>query len=831
MRARWLIVVIAIQRVLVTEALALDGHRSVTQYTHSHYETRDGMPHGLTNSIAETADGYLWTGSEEGLARFDGAAFTTFDHRKTEGIPANAFTALAVDGAGTLWAGTREHGLLHLIDGEFRAVVWEPGAQGQQIRTLAFDRSGDLWVGTRDRGLVHLHLGVQVAALTASDGLPSNDIRSLLVDRDGTLWIGTFDGLARWRAGLIERGPAALDHVAIDAIAQDAQGELWCATENGLAWLHGDIVESVGSDQLPASDVHQILFDRDGNLWIGTGLGVARRTPDGRIHQLAIPGAMVLALFEDAEANLWIGSEKGLDRLRDGDVLPFGAGEGVTDEAVFGVREDPAGALWIGSADGLLRIPPGETTATKITEHGTMYAIYPDHRGDVWFGARDGGIGRWHDGRFSWLGKRPWERVRAIVEAGDGIWIGTNHGLFRLRGDRLDDAEAALPGPIISAILPDATGALWLGTEGQGLLRWKDGGFLAIPAGGPPATSSVVTIQVDPDGTLWAGTEGSGLWRLRDDKWAGFTSKDGMFDDVIWRILDDGLGNLWMSSNRGIWSVSRAQLAARASGELTRVESMLYGEADGMRDRECNGAIDPAGWRTRDGRLWFPTGKGLAVIDPAHLTPASPPNALIESVRVDGQPHRLATTIELAPGSSRLELGYTAPALRSPERLRFRYRLDGFDRAWNDAGAQRVAQYTNLAPGTYEFIVEAGIDGKWGKRGTVTALLPPLFYQTGWFFGMALVLIVLAIVAVPLLRVRQLRARGRELDARVQEAVRELKVLSGLLPICAWCKKIRDDKGYWSRIEAYLSARTDAQFTHGICPDCNAKLIDEAGQP
>ena len=833
MLPRWVIVAIAVQLALGAPALALDRRRAVTQYAHSHYDARDGMPHSLANSIAQTPDGYLWAGSEEGLARFDGAAFTTFDHRKTDGIPANAFSALAVDAAGTLWAGTREHGLLHLVDGEFHLVVWEPGAEALQIRTLAFDRSGDLWVGTRGHGLVQLQAGRLIATLTADNGLPSNDIRSLRVAHDGTLWIGTFRGLARWSAGRIQHGPPALDGVAVDSIAEDVDGVLWCATANGLARVVGDTVALVGDIRLPAGDLHQLLFDRDGNLWIGTGNGVARRTPDGRIGLLALPSSIVLALFEDAEANLWIASEKGLDRLRDGDAVPFGAAEGMTDEPVFGVREDPTGALWIASSKGLLRLAPGQTTATTITDGGTMYAIYPDSHGDIWFGARDGGVGRWHDGRFAWLGRRPWERVRAIAETSEGMWFGTNHGLFRLRGDQLDAAEAVLPGPIVSAILPDASGALWLGAEGQGLLRWQGGMLVPIPPDGPPATSSVVTIQVDADGTLWAGTEGSGLWRLRDGRWFAFTSKDGMFDDLVWRILDDGRGNLWMSSNRGIWRVSREQLEAKAAGHRARIDSVVYGEADGMRDRECNGAVEPAGWRTRDGRLWFPTGKGLAMFDPEHLHQARPPTALIETVRVDGKLQRLASSVTLLPGSSRLEIGYTAPALASPERLRFHYRLDGFDRDWNDAGAQRVAQYTNLSPGTYRFIVEAGSDGAWGTGGLLTATLRPLFYQTRWFAAVAMVSIVLAIVSVPLLRVRQLRARARELDHRVQEAIRELKVLSGLLPICAWCKKIRDDRGYWSKIEAYLGARTDAQFTHGICPDCDAKLAaeDEASEP
>jgi ligand-binding sensor domain-containing protein len=827
MRTRAVILGVVVQLSMGLDALALDSTRSITQYAQTHFETRDGMPHGLANSIAQTTDGYLWTGSEEGLARFDGASFRIFDHRRTEGIPTNEFTSLAVDAAGTLWAGTREHGILHLIDGEFRTVVWESGPQAQQIRALAFGRDGDLWVGLRDRGIARLHRGSLVSIQGVGDGLPHNDVRSILPARDGTVWIGTFSGLARWSAGRIIAGPAALAGVAVHAIAQDAHGELWCATANGLAHLRGDSVELVGVNRLPTTDVRRLLFDRDGTMWIGTGTGAARMTPGGHIDMLRTPASMVLALFEDSEGNVWIGSEKGLDRLRDGDVLPFGTSEGTTDEPVFAVREDSTGTMWIGSSGGLFRIPVGERTATKIVaDHGT---IFPDSHGDIWFGARDGGIGRWRDDHFTWLGRRPWERVRSITETQEGIWLGTDHGLFRMHGDRLEDAESVFAGHAISDITPDASGGLWVGTEGAGLKRWRAGAFEAVPQGGPPATSHVTTIQLEADGAMWVGTEGAGLWRLRNGSWFVFTAKNGMFDDVVWRLLDDGRGNYWMSSNRGIWSVRHQELEQHAAGARATVESVVYGEGDGMRDRECNGAIEPSGWRARDGRLWFPTAKGLAVIDPAHLHPAQPPTALLESVRVDGQGHSLVPTLELAPGSSRVELGYTAPALRSPERLRFRYKLDGFDSTWNDAGAQRMAQYTNLAPGGYRFVVEAGADGKWGAAGKMAITLRPQFYQTRWFFVLALVSVVLAIVAVPLLRMRQLRARARELDERVQEAIRELKVLSGLLPICAWCKKVRDDGGYWSKIEAYLSARTDAQFTHGICPECNDKMLAEEG--
>jgi ligand-binding sensor domain-containing protein len=810
-------------------AHALDGHRRVTQYAQAHFGARDGMPHGYSSGITQTADGYLWSSSQEGLSRFDGAGFTTFDARKTEGVPINVFTAVAVDPGGTLWAGTYDHGVLHLVDGAFHTVAWEPGPQEQMIRALAFDSGGDLWIGMHDRGVVRLHGDMLVAALTTHDGLPSDDVRSFLQARDGAMWIGTFKGLARWKAGTLTRGPAELEGAAIHALAQDAQGDLWCATEKGLAHIRGDTVEMLEESRLPASDVHAVLFDRDGNLWIGTSAGAARMTPDGQIQRLPQPDALINALFEDREGNLWIGSDKGLDRLFDGDMIPVGSAEGLTDEAARTVREDATGALWVATNVGLFVIPPGQTLATRIAaaDRGVMYALYADSHGDIWVGSARGDVGRWHAGRFAWLGHQHWERIRSFAETPDGMWVGTQHGVFQLRGDRLEDAKSIVSGVAVGAIVPDRAGSIWLATAGASLMRWQAGAQARIPAGGPPRNSPASTILFDPDGTMWVGTTGAGLWRLHDGRWTAFTSKDGMFDDLIYSTLDDGLGNFWMSSNRGVWRVSRQQLEARAAGMRATIDSVVYGEADGMRDRECNGAYDPAGWRTHDGRLWFPTAKGLVVIDPAHLHTSRPPGALIASVHVDGDVQPAARELVLQPGASRLEIGYTAPALRGPVRLRFRYRMEGFDHQWNEAGAQRVAQYTNLPAGDYRFIVEAGIDDQWGAPVAVAIALPPLFYETGWFYALALLLLALAIVAVPLLRVRQLRRRARELDKRVQEAIGELKVLSGLLPICAWCKKIRDDRGYWSKIEAYLSARTEAQFTHGICPDCTEKMLAE----
>ena len=816
---------IAIQLGALGDAHALDGHRRITQYAQTHFAAHDGMPHSFASAIAQTSDGYLWTTSQEGLSRFDGASFTTYDHRTTEGIPINQFTALVVDREGTLWAGTRSHGVLHVVGGEFHPLTWEPDSQ-EQVRALALDAGGDLWIGMRDRGVVRLHDGKLVAVLTTRDGLPSDDVRALLPTRDGAMWIGTFRGLVRWSDGKLARAPAPLDAAAVHSVAQDS-GALWCATDQGLVRLRDGATQVIAAEGLAASEVTRVLFDRDGNLWIGTRTGLARMTTNGQIERLPSPDVVINALFEDADGNLWIGSDRGLDRLRDGDVLPFGASEGLADEVVGGFREDASGAKWITTTGGLYRIAPGETTATRIDPRRGLYAIFADEHGEVWFGGRDGNLGRWRDGKLSWLGNQNWERIRSLTETPDGLWLGTEHGLFRMPGERMADAVAVVPGVAVRSIVADDEGSLWLATEDGGLMHWRAGEQAAIPPGGPPRSTPATTILFDADGTMWVGTEGAGLWRLRNGRWFAFTLKTGMFDDVMWRILDDGLGYLWMSSNRGIWRVSRRELEDVAGGLRSAVSSQAYGEADGMRDRECNGVADPAGWRTGDGRLWFPTSKGLVVIDPAHLRQREAPRALIESIQVNGKSQPVAGALVLPAGSPRLEVRYTAPALRGPERLRFRYKLEGFEPEWIQAGAQRAAQYTNLPPGEYRFVVAAGVDDRWGAEGALAMTLPPRFYQTRWFDAAALLGLVLAIAAVPLLRVRQLRARARELDKRVQEAVGELKVLSGLLPMCAWCKKIRDDQGYWSRIEAYLSARTDAQFTHGICPDCTKKMIAE----
>jgi hypothetical protein len=336
---------------------------------------------------------------------------------------------------------------------------------------------------------------------------------------------------------------------------------------------------------------------------------------------------------------------------------------------------------------------------------------------------------------------------------------------------------------------------------------------------GPPRATLLTTLAADADGTLWIGTLGDGVWRLRAGRAAHFTTATGLFDDVALAIVDDRRGSLWISCNRGVYRVSRADLEAVAEGRQAAVLSVAYGEADGIRGRECNGGSQPSGWRSRDGRLWFPTVRGVAVVDPARLRPDLPaPPALVERAVVDGRPVEVGEALELPPGTRRLELHVGALGFAGRERIGFRYRLTGIDPGWQVAAAAPVAHYTSLPPGRYAFEVQTRIGaGPWAEPGRTVALeLRPAWHQTPWFAALPAV----ALLGFLLLRARAHRRREAELSARVADALAQVKVLSGMLPICAWCKKIRDDEGAWHPLEAYVSERSQAEFSHGMCPDC-----------
>jgi two-component sensor histidine kinase len=317
---------------------------------------------------------------------------------------------------------------------------------------------------------------------------------------------------------------------------------------------------------------------------------------------------------------------------------------------------------------------------------------------------------------------------------------------------------------------------LWIGTDGGGLNRFQEGRFTALKTANGLANDIVLSLHADDEGSLWIGTSG-GLSRLKDGALASFTTANGLFDDVVFQILEDARGNLWMSCNKGVSRVSKTELEDLAKGKIGSVSAVSYGTADGMKSRECNGGFQPAGWRTHDGRLWFPTIKGVAVIDPDNINqnPFAPP-VMIEQVLVDHEPIDIIDQVSLAPGKSKFEFHYTALSFIAPEKLRFRYRLDGFDNSWVDAGTKREAAYTNIPPGAYTFrVIACNNDGVWNETGSAFHFyLKPRFHQTSWFYALCAVLIGLIGLGLYRLRVRQIKAQFAAVLAERNRIAREI---------------------------------------------------------
>jgi ligand-binding sensor domain-containing protein/signal transduction histidine kinase len=759
---------------------ALDPSTPLTQFGHDVWTSDSGLPQNSVTTILQTRDGYLWLGTQEGLVRFDGVRFTIFDTRNTKTLRDDWVQTLCQTADGTLWIGTVT-GLVRMKDGQFLPGIG-PGLGRAQIDALHESRDGSLWVGS-DIGVSRIRDG-KVTTYAVAEGLPA---------------------------------PRA------QAIAEDANGDLWVGGSWGIARLEGSrFAPWTVREGFPGS-VFALLTDPDGGLWAGTGRGLVHL--DGRSSRLyarpeGLTHPMVQVLYRDRDANLWLGTEGGLFRFRDGRFLRHGADQGLSSDRIFALHEDREGSLWIGTSDGGLNRLKEQRLAIYTTRDGLsddkLWSVFEDRRGSLWAGTAEGVLHRLAPGsdRFE-----PFVNVGASVmaiaeDAHGDLWIGTRGaGLVHLRGKRLTryTAEDGLSGSWISSVLVDRAGTVWAGTFGSGVNRLENGKFVHFRVREGLGADAIFSLFQDRDGAIWIGTFGGGVTRLAGGRFTTFTMKDGLAHDVVmstyqdsegtyWfatrgglcrygggrfttyrqreglfhdaaqRVLEDGRGYLWLTSNRGVFRVSTAELAAAAAESGSIGDHVTFTTATGMIRAECNNAQHGA-FRGRDGRLWFATVKGLAMADPARieLNPV-PPAVVVEQVLADGQPISAPGRLRLPAGTGKLELGYTALAFRNPLAVRFRYRLEGFEKDWVDAGTRRTAYYTNLAPGHYRFRVRAANeDGVWNETGAALDFtLARHAYQTVWFRAVALIVFAVLVTLGYRLRVRRLEVRERLRTALVE---------------------------------------------------------------
>ncbi len=768
-----------------------------SQYVIANWQ--DELPQSTVNAIVQTEDGYLWLGTQGGLARFDGLDFTVFDRSNTPQLQSQDVRALLEASDGTLWVGTRGGDLLTFGSNSLRPVSGEGWPAVQAVQTLAEDDHGAIWIGTRGSGLVRFKTG-RFETFAEARGLPVTTILALLAAPDGVVWIGTRNqGLYRWDGAQFNAvGGRQLAEESILSLAMDETGTLWIGTRQSgiLRWPkppQGEPVAIAGTASVP---VMSLRFDLDENLWAGSYGDGLIRLRENRPSWLRVDDGLsspnVMAVFEDREGNLWAGTEGGgLDRLRAGAFRTFGKPEGLNSDQVWTVLEDSTATVWVGTDDGGLgRLRQGEiqtlTTANGLGSN-SVSALLEDGDGRLWIGARGAGIDILNGRRVSHLGRGQGltsDTVFSMHHARDGtIWVATrSQGLLRWRQGRFGPLpeSSALPADVrIWAFADGPHGELLVGTDGHGLAVLRDGEVVnTITTADGLSSDTVSAIHVGDNGDLWLGTYGAGLNLVRGDQVHTFSTPQGLFDDVILRILPDRSGNLWMSCNRGIFRVAIADLEAVAAGTARRVTSTVFGEAQGMRSAECNGFLQPAGFAGRDGRLWFPTIAGVVVVDPQAVTANPvPPGVVVESVRMDGRELAFSDTVELPAGSGRLDVRYAGLSFVEPTKVTFRYRLEGYDPEWVEAGSERRATYTNLPTGrSYHFeVLAANEDGLWNEQpASFTLVIAPRLWQRPLFQLAALLALGLLAWGLYSLRVRQLIRRTQRLEELVDERTAEV---------------------------------------------------------
>ncbi|HKC24074.1 MAG TPA: two-component regulator propeller domain-containing protein [Thermoanaerobaculia bacterium] len=618
----------------------------------------------------------------------------------------------------------------------------------------------------------------------------------MTVDHDGAVWISAETGLVRYRNGAttIFTTRDGLSSDTPRALCVDGKGALWVGTDGGglNRFQDGRFTAYTTRDGLAGDVIRALLADREGSLWVGTEGGGMTRIHDGRMSSLTrsdgLTSGLIRCFWEDAEGSLWIGTNGGgLVCLKDQKLTTYGARHGLTNENVRTVLEDRAGVVWVGTdGGGLYRMQDGRFAPVKSsveTPGDYVRGLSQGLDGSLWVATNGDGLSHLTGGRWTTLTTKDGlsdKVLTSVFAARDGtVWIGAGFtGVDRLRGGVIarETSPQALASRPIASFLEDSKGAVWVASNGGGVAVYRGDGFTRFRQEDGLASNQVYCFHEDAAGAIWIGTD-AGISRWKDGRFATLGSAQGLFDDLAFSILEDGRERFWISSNRGIFRVGRRQIEDVLDGRARAVTCTVYGVSDGMAASQCNGSSFPSAWRTKDGRLWFGTVRGLSVIDPERIpTNRKPPHVQLEEVIADGKPLPRGGAATLPPGVEKLELHYTALSFLAPDRVRFRYKLEGYESAWTEAGTRRTAYYTGLPPGRFRFRVSAcNNDGVWNEAGASFSLelLPP-WWRTWWAYvlaGAALAGLVLGLVR---LRVRSLERRTVELEQSIQERTVEL---------------------------------------------------------
>ena len=815
LRARTVLVVL-LTWLAVPAAWALNPDLQLSQYGHSTWRIRDGLLPSEVNSIAQTSDGYLWVGTTNGLLRFDGVRFVPFTLRNDERLPSPVITSLRGSRDGSLWIGTRA-GLSHWVNQRLVNIL--PAGGSYQVLE---DQNGAIWViskiGAGDMSLCRV-ISIELHCYEPSDGIPNNPM-SLAEDPQGNLWIGGRSELVSWKP----QSHAAYTTLGLQQnkaqpgashLAAASDGSLWVGMSfSGPGTRLQQLIQGAWKPfETPAIDntlqISALLVDRHGTLWVGAYSHGIYRIRNGKVQHFdssdGLSGDFVRNLYEDREGNVWVATGGGLDLFRDVRIASLAPRQGLDVGEVDAVLAARDGAVWIGSDSALEVLRGDEHTVIrtgKIQPGSQVTTLFEDHANRLWVGV-DQTLSIYQNGTFKEIKNNQSAEIGWVVgmaeDTDSDMWAEVivkqeNRVLLRIHNFQVVEEFPDSQIPAARRLAPDPSGGLWLGLINGDLARMRHG-RVQIFHFEHAANAILYQVGVSPDGTVLGATT-YGLVGIKNGKQQVLTMRNGLPCDAINAFLTDSNENLWLDSACGIIEIDAAEMLKWWQQADIPITVKAFDILDGVGP----GAAGPfpAAGRTPDGRLWFGRGSSLQVIDPAHLaTNVIPPPVQVEQVVADRKSYPARDGLLIPPLTRDLQINYTALSFAVPQKVVFRYLLEGRDNSWQEPGTRRQAFYTDLRPGRYRFrVIACNNDGVWNEAGaSLDFIIMPAWYQTTWFRVSCLIIALLAVWVIFRLRVRQIaQAMNARFDERLAERTRIARDLhDSFLQTIQGSKLVADD--------------------------------------
>jgi ligand-binding sensor domain-containing protein/signal transduction histidine kinase len=786
-------------------AWAIDPARALSQYVRDRWGIEQGFPRGPVYAIAQTTDGYLWIGAEAGLVRFDGRSFRLIKD-KTGAFTITSVRGLAADSDGSLWIRLADRLVVRYRNGVFES----PGRDKQSsagVYAMAKSPNGEILLAQIADVIRGKAPGVLVPVLAHNGGFQrmaagDREMRSAVLavaqTRGGDFWMGTREsGLFRFTGGKMIGVKKGLPDLKVNCLLAGADGGLWVGTDDGVVRWNGESLDTRG---IPPSVNHvqvlSMIMDRDANLWLGTdSRGLLRLNSSGpaSLHENdGVSHEAVTALFEDREGSLWMGGADGIERLGDSAFVTYSAPEGLPTDGSNPVFVDARGRLWFPpESGGLWWAQEGRRGHIVLDglEHDLVYSLAGGNS-ELWIGRQRGGLTRLStDGNT--FEARTWTKsdglaqdsVYSVYRCHDGaVWAGTlSAGASVLRNERFTSytQNDGLVSNTVASILEDSGGVMWFATPG-GLSALSKGGWTSYGVREGLPSENVNCLLQDSTGVLWAGTASGAAFRDRGSFRVPVRVPAELNSQIL-GMAEDRYGWLWIATSNRVLRIHRDHLRL---GSLADGDIREYGLSDGLRGTEGVKRHQSV-FTDNAGRIWFSLNRGISVVDPARLTRNSAPAiAHVVAVSSDGNPVEIGNSIRLPGGARRTTFGFSGLSLSTPDRVRYRYMLAGYDRGWSAPTAATEESYTSLPPDTYRFrVIASNPGGIWSKSEAVLDVrVDPLFWQTWWFELCALLAVSLITAGCYRLRLRYLTERlNLQFEQRLAERIQVARDLHDTL--------------------------------------------------